>query len=125
MPNFLIAGMGGFIGSALRYLLSGWVQRFCGEPWFPYGTLSVNMIGCLLIGLLGGLADNRGVFSHEVRLFIILGMLGGFTTFSTFGYETLALFRDQQIFLALVNVSVHVVLGVFAAWLGYTISNWA
>ncbi len=123
MLNCLIVGMGGFFGSISRYLMAGFVQKFSGSFWFPYGTMGVNLLGCLLIGLLGGLADNRALFRPEIRLFFLVGALGGFTTFSTFGYETLALLRNQQIFSAFANVGIHVICGIGAVWLGYTFSN--
>ena len=64
---------------------------------FPYGTLSVNVLGCLAIGLLGGWADNAELFSPSMRLFLLIGLLGGFTTFSTFGYEAMAMLRDKEL----------------------------
>jgi CrcB protein len=123
MTNILLVGMGGFIGSVARYLLSGWVYRFLNNPWFPYGTLVVNVVGCLLIGLLAGLAESRQIFSGEVRLFLLIGMLGGFTTFSTFGYETFALLRDGQFLAMAANVGAQVVFGLLAVWLGYVLSR--
>lgn len=124
MQNVLIVGMGGFLGASLRYLLSGWVQRLSGQAGFPYGTITVNLIGCLLIGFLGGLAVNRGLFAGESRLFLLIGVLGGFTTFSTFGYDTLTLLRDGQLLMAITNVVIQVVVGVLTVWIGYTISSW-
>jgi len=123
VQNILIVGMGGFIGASLRYLLSGWVQRLSGQAGFPYGTIAVNLLGCLLIGFLGGLAVNRGLFASESRLFLLIGVLGGFTTFSTFGYETLTLLRDGQLVIAITNVGIQVVIGVVAVWIGYTVSS--
>ena len=96
MRQIIIVGLGGFAGSILRYLVSGWVQRLADSALFPYGTLSVNVLGCLAIGLLGGWADNAELFSPSTRLFLLIGVLGGFTTFSTFGYETMALLRDRR-----------------------------
>ncbi len=119
----LIVGLGGFIGSALRYLISGWAQSISNTPWFPAGTLAVNVIGCLAVGILGGWADNIGLFNASTRLFILLGILGGFTTYSTFGYETLALVRDREIFAALINVIFHLIFGLGAVWLGYALST--
>lgn len=119
MSNIIAVGVGGFVGSVFRFLLAGAVHRISGNPWFPYGTLCVNVIGCLLIGLVGGWADHREVFSPAARLFLMVGFLGGFTTFSTFGYETLNLLRDAQPVAALTNVALHVGLGFAAVWLGY------
>ena len=123
MRQILIVGLGGFAGSILRYLLSGWVQRLADTPLFPYGTLSVNVLGCLAIGLLGGWADNAGMFSPSTRLFLLVGVLGGFTTFSTFGYETMALLRDRAMAGAFLYVGLHLLLGFGAVALGYGLSN--
>ena len=86
---------------------------------FPYGTMAVNIVGCLAIGCLNGLAETRQMFAPEARLFLLVGLLGGFTTFSTFGYETLALLRDAEIGAALANVIVQVTIGLLCVWLGY------
>ena len=122
MTNILLVGFGGFIGSVLRYLASGYVQQTTKSIDFPYGTLAVNVIGCFIIGFLAQLAEERGVFTSESRLFVFVGILGGFTTFSSFGNETLNLARDSQMMHALANVGANVVLGLFAVWLGRTVS---
>jgi len=123
MYKLLIIGLGGFVGAIGRYTVSGWIHRLFKISWYPIGTLGVNVIGCLLIGLLGGLVENKELFHPGTRLFILVGMLGAFTTFSTFGYETLSLIRSGEFLLAGVNVAVQVILGIAAVWLGYTISN--
>jgi CrcB protein len=112
--------MGGFLGSVLRYLASGWLQHAVKSIDFPYGTLAVNLAGCFVIGLLSQLAEARGVFTEETRLLIFVGVLGGFTTFSTFGNESFNLMRDGNPFFALINVAAHVVLGIAAVWAGRT-----
>ena len=122
MANILLVGLGGFVGSVLRYLASGYVQQSTKSIDFPYGTLAVNVIGCFVIGFLAQLAEARGVFTSESRLFVFVGILGGFTTFSSFGNETLNLARDSQMMNALANVGANVVLGLFAVWLGRTAS---
>lgn len=122
MTNILLVGFGGFIGSVLRYLASGYVQQSSRSIDFPYGTLAVNVIGCFVIGFLAQLAEDRGVFTAESRVFVFVGILGGFTTFSSFGNETLNLARDSQMMNALANVGANVVLGLFAVWLGRTVS---
>lgn len=119
MGQIFIIGLGGFIGAVLRYLIGGWVQAFSGSGSFPYGTLSVNLMGCLLIGLLSQLAETGQFFTPETRLFLLMGVLGAFTTFSTFGNETLTLFRNGQTFLSLMNVGAHILLGLSAVWLGH------
>ncbi len=118
-----IIGAGGFIGAVLRFLISSWVQTRSGSIVFPFGTLSVNMIGCLLIGFLTYLVETRSIFSTEIRSFILIGLLGAFTTFSTFGIETLGLIRDNRIDLAALNAGSQVVVGVALVWLGRIIAS--
>ena len=122
MTNILLVGAGGFIGSVLRYLASGYAQQSTKSIDFPYGTLAVNVIGCFVIGFLAQLAEARGAFTSEARAFVFVGILGGFTTFSSFGNETLNLARDSQMMNALANIGANVILGLFAVWLGRTVS---
>ncbi len=123
MKNILIIGTGGFLGAVLRYIVSGYFHRVCNNSFFPVGTLGVNLLGCFFIGILGGWSENLKVFSAEQRLFLFLGLLGSFTTFSTFGYETFVLLRDQETVAACMNIFVHLLVGIFAVWAGYTIST--
>ena len=116
--RLLWIGLGGFAGSVVRYLVSGWAQTISTSVTFPYGTLAVNVLGCLVIGVLSYLADARGLFSAEARLFLFVGVLGGFTTFSTFGNETLNLIRDGEMLVASLNVAANVVLCLLAVWAG-------
>jgi len=113
----LIIGCGGFVGAVSRYLVSGWVQTFFKHP-FPYGTLAVNCIGSLLLGILAGLTQ-KALLSPEWRLFLSIGLMGAFTTFSTFSYETMMLLRNQSYGEAFLNVSVSVVLGLVLVYAGY------
>ena len=122
MSKLLGIGVGGFIGSVLRYLVSGYVQQISQSVQFPYGTLMVNVVGCFIIGFLSQLADARGVFTAELRAFVFIGILGGFTTFSTFGNETLNFLREGENFPALVNVGAHILLGLGAVWLGRNVA---
>lgn len=125
MPSLIpvaLAAIGGALGSALRYLLGGWVQAASRSLDFPYGTLAVNLIGCFVIGFLAQLAEARGLFSSETRVFVFIGILGGFTTFSSFGNDTFNLFRDGQTANALLNIGANVVIGLAAVWLGHTIA---
>jgi len=114
----LLVGAGGFLGSILRYVLSGWAHRILDNPWFPYGTLVVNVTGSLAIGFLAGLADSRSLFSSEARLFVFIGLLGGFTTFSSLTIETFSLARSAQLLAAAMNVTLQIFLGLVAVWLG-------
>jgi len=119
--HFLLVGCGGFVGAVLRYGVGGLVHRSGAMAGFPFGTLTVNVVGCLLIGAAAAAAETRQLLVPEARLFLMVGVLGGFTTFSTFGYETLALARDGEALRAAVNVVTHVVLGLAAVWAGYSV----
>ena len=118
MFKFLFIGFGGFFGAILRYLISGSVYFLIGKVNFPYGTLTVNVLGCLLIGFLSGISETRQIFNPGVRLFLFVGLLGGFTTFSTFGYEVYSFMRDGQLFSSLINILLHLILSLTAVWLG-------
>jgi len=119
----MLVGAGGFVGSTLRFIVSGWAQRLANSGGFPYGTLTVNVLGCLLIGLLGGLAEYRQMLEPWQRLFLMIGILGGFTTFSTFAYETLALAQDAEFLKAAINTLLQVVVGFAAAFAGIMIAR--
>jgi len=118
-------GLGGFLGASARYYLGGWLNDLSPGSLFPYETLVINVSGCLGIGLLAGLAELRGLFSPELRLFLMVGILGGFTTFSTFGYETFQLMRDGEVMAASLNVVLQVVLGLAGVWAGYALARLA
>ena len=111
-------GLGGFVGAVLRYLVSGWVQDRSGSVFIPYGTVAVNLAGCFVIGLLTFLVESRSFFSVETRAFLLIGLLGSFTTFSTFGNETLTLVRSGRLEVAALYCAGQVVVGVFMVWLG-------
>lgn len=115
---YIIAGAA--IGAPLRYYLGGRVQTAFGGV-FPSGTLIVNLVGCLAIGLLFGFAEARDApLSREARLFLVTGLLGGFTTFSSFGWETVALLRNEDFGLAFLNVLLSVAVGLIAVWAGFS-----
>jgi len=118
MLSFVLVGVGSFIGGVLRYQLSTWVHRLLDNPWFPYGTLAVNGLGCLVIGFLAGVAESRAAFTSEARLFVFVGILGGFTTYSSFALETFSLARDTQSAAALLNIGLQLALGLAAVWVG-------
>ena len=124
MSIVLLVGVGGFVGSVVRYLLSRGVQQLLDTSSFPYGTLTVNVIGCLVIGILSGTAEARGIFSAEshIRAILFIGFLGGFTTFSAFGNETFTLARDDQILQAFTNVILQLAAGLGAVWAGYKLA---
>lgn len=123
MIQIILVGAGSFLGGVLRYAMSAWVHRVLDNPWFPYGTLAVNGSGCLVIGFLAGLAETRLAFTPETRLFLFVGILGGFTTFSSFALETFSLVRDTQSLAALVNISLQLVLGLLAVWIGNMLAH--
>jgi CrcB protein len=112
-------GIGGAVGAILRYVLSGHVQGQIGGTNFPYGTLAVNVIGCLLIGLLTRVVSPPERFANESLLFLFVGVFGAFTTFSTFGKETVDLFQAGRVYAGLANVGMHIVLGLAAVGAGY------
>jgi fluoride exporter len=116
----LLVAAGGAAGSVARYLLDGVVYSFL-PPTFPYGTFVVNMTGCLLFGLLIGVAEDRLAVGTSARTFILIGILGGFTTFSSFTFETVQLLRDGQWLRGTVNVVGQVFGGLVMLWLGITI----
>ena len=116
--KILFVGLGGFVGASLRYATGTAVNRFATESAFPYGTFVVNIVGCLLIGFLAGLVETRGLGNDAARAFVFTGMLGAFTTFSTFSYETVGLFQGGQTSPALTNLGLQIVLGLVAVWAG-------
>ena len=119
LRHALLVGAGGLIGSVLRYWVSSAAQRSLPAA-FPFGTLAVNLIGCAAVGALAGWLSARETPSTELRLFAAVGVLGGFTTFSAFGWETVALLREGAAQRAFANVALHLVLGLGAVWAGYT-----
>jgi CrcB protein len=121
--NLLYVGLGGFIGASLRYATGLFVGRFTTGAQFPYGTFVVNMVGCLLIGFVAGLTDSRQLLNDTSRAFVFTGMLGAFTTFSTFSYETMGLFQNGQTSPALTNLALQIILGLLAVWGGIQLSK--
>jgi CrcB protein len=118
MYKWLMVGSGGFVGALLRYWISGFIQNVTRSVAFPYGTLAVNIAGCYFIGLLAQLVESQAGITAEMRLLLMVGLLGAFTTYSTFGSETLNLLQNQRFVLAILNVGLHLVLGLSAVLLG-------
>lgn len=115
-------GVAGLLGTLARYLLSGWVARKAGET-FPTGTLVVNLVGCFLAGFLYQLTEERFLVDPVVRAAILVGFLGGFTTFSSYGLQTLTLLRDGEIWFAALNIVISNLAGIVLVWAGYVFSK--
>ena len=123
MIKLLWIAAGGGVGAVLRYLVAGWVQRLAGEGTFPAGTLAVNGIGCLVIGLLSAAWAGPHLIREEYRMAVLVGVLGGFTTFSTFGWETFALLNEGDWARAALNVLGSLTLALLAVWSGYRLGE--
>jgi len=122
MRQLLLVGLGGFIGSVARF----WVSKLNLHLHFlsiPIGTLTVNIIGSLIIGFLAGISAKSEILSPSLRLFLMVGICGGFTTFSSFTNENLTLIQNGQIFSMLLYTGLSIMFGFFAVYLGYIISN--
>jgi CrcB protein len=121
MKELIIVGFGGFVGAISRYFVSGWFQNISNSQ-FPFGTLAVNGIGSLIIGFLAGIFQHA-IISPEMRLFITIGFLGAFTTFSTFSYETVMLLKSGVPWEAFLNIIVSLTLGLLLVYLGYALGQ--
>jgi CrcB protein len=118
MKALLLVGVGGFIGSVVRWKLGGLVLHLTAQQRFPYSTFAVNVLGCLVAGVLAGLAEKHALFGPDTRLFLFTGLLGGFTTFSAFGLDALYLLRRGDVAVALLYALASVAVGLMAAWVG-------
>lgn len=117
MLKFFALGLAGAAGTLARYWLSGLVQRYSREG-FPLGTLVVNIVGCFVAGFIMYMVHEQQRFTPETRVILTVGLLGGFTTFSAFGYETLQLIRIGAVLPAALSICGNVVVGTCAVWLG-------
>ena len=122
MQKTIFIALAGLVGTLLRYWLSGFVARRYGET-FPWGTMAVNLIGCLVTGAVFFLTEERFLVSPTVRTVILIGLLGGFTTFSSYGLQTFTLLRDGEFGLAILNVVTSNILGLFMVWIGYVLGR--
>lgn len=113
---------GAALGGLLRYVVADLVQRNA-KIIFPLGTLSVNVVGSFLLGFIIFFLGEREIISAEMRLFLTVGICGGFTTFSTFSYETLALLQESEFLYASVNIVLNVVISLIAIYLAYLLSK--
>jgi fluoride exporter len=122
MKHLLLIGLGGCIGSIARYKVGGWILHHHAPDWrFPAGTFAVNVLGCLVAGILSGLIERQHMFSADTRLFLFTGLLGGFTTFSAFGVETTFLLRRGEFWIAIGYVLSSLIVGVVLLWLGMAV----
>jgi CrcB protein len=122
MSKLFLIGLAGFIGTLSRYWMSGVVAKRYGET-FPMGTLVVNLLGCFLVGLLFYLLEERFLINQTARTAVLIGLLGGFTTFSSFGLQTFTLIQDRQVGLAVLNITASNVIGLLLVWAGYTLAK--
>ena len=122
MKKTIIVGVAGLIGTLCRYWLSGLVARHYGEA-FPWGTLLVNVLGCFFAGSLFYLTEERFLVSPMLRSALLIGLLGGFTTFSSLGLQTFTLLREGELGLATLNITISNLLGLLMVWAGYTLSK--
>ena len=118
MLRTLLIGIAGLAGTLLRYWLSGFMARRYGET-FPVGTMVVNVLGCFMAGAIFNLTEERFLVNPTLRTVILIGLLGGFTTFSSYGLQTFTLLRDGEFGLATLNIVVSNTLGLFMVWAGY------
>lgn len=118
----LIAGTGGFLGTCARFLVNNLVVRIWKEP-FPLATFLVNIIGCLIFGIIFGLLQRSQIINPRLNAFLIVGFCGGFTTFSTFSAETVRLLGDSQSLTAFLYVGVSVICGLIAVWFGMLVAK--
>jgi len=122
MQKTMFIALGGLVGTLFRYWLSGVVARQYGET-FPWGTMVVNLVGCFLAGVVFYITEERFLLSPTLRTVLLIGFLGGFTTFSSYGLQTFTLLRDGEFGLATLNVAASNVLGLFMVWTGYVVSR--
>lgn len=124
VKTYLAVMLGGAAGTGLRMFLSGWLAAKYGET-FPIGTLVVNVSGCLIIGIFAALTGPEGAFltSPLTRQAVMVGVLGGYTTFSSFGLQTLSLFQDGEWLRAAINAILSLVLCLLAVWAGHTVAT--
>jgi fluoride exporter len=120
--SYLLVALGGALGATARFIVAGLVHRVA-SPFFPWGTFAINVTGCFVFGLIAGIADARGAIGPATRAFVLVGILGGYTTFSSFAFETFELLRAGQVPAAIGNTVGQVVLGLTAFWVGWVLTR--
>jgi CrcB protein len=121
MQQFFIVGIGSFLGGGLRYLISVFFNQKI-NPDFPYATLSVNLLGCLLIGVFYGLFE-KSLINNDWKLFLTTGLCGGFTTFSALSHEALQLFKQGNIMAMLFYILISIIIGITLTYAGYLMAK--
>lgn len=122
MQNYIIVFIGAGLGGVLRYWLSGFVYKFF-HPTFPYGTLSVNVLGSFIIGVVMYYFDANELISQQLRIFLTIGLCGGLTTFSTFSYETINFLKEREFLYAGLNILLNLFLTLFVLFVSYKLSK--
>jgi len=118
MKHLFLIGLGGFIGSIARYKLGEWMMPFSSFTKLPFHTFFINSLGCFFIGFLNAFLEKHNIINGEIRPLLIIGLLGGFTTFSTFGSESFDLFKKSEFFIAILYICLTVIIGVLSVWIG-------
>ncbi len=123
MKAFLLVGLGGFLGATSRWLLAQSIDRWLLQSRFPFGIFIVNILGCLAIGYVMGLAHARDAVPDHYRLLFTIGFLGSFTTYSTFSWNTFELFRTGHVGCGLTNIAITLITGLLVVWIGYALAT--
>lgn len=121
--TFVVVGLGGALGAMLRYSISLYINTVTPDNGFPFGTLAVNMLGCLALGTLSSYVDSHTSFSPQLHMMLTVGIFGALTTFSTFSHETITLFKTGEIMLAGGYMLAQLTLGFLMVWVGFSLGN--